>query len=270
MDPVEPTLPPLPAHGPTSGAGRPHPSRRNGGGVAVSLRDVLFGWDPGTPVLDIPDFEVARGEKVFLHGPSGCGKSTLLALLGGVVTPQSGVVRVLDQRLDALSPMARDAFRADHIGIIFQMFNLVPYLTMLENVTLACRFSPRREGRAGAQMSVEDEAQRLLRHLELGRESLEGRAVTELSVGQQQRVAAARALIGSPEILIADEPTSALDADARSTFLSLLMSECDAHDTTVIFVSHDRALARHFDTVVDLRRINRAGGHGVPVQGDGA
>lgn len=224
----------------------------------IALEALSFSW-PATqaPCLDIARFAVDAGERVFLHGPSGSGKSTLLALLGGVLTPQRGSIRLLDTDLTALSASARDRFRVDHIGFIFQQFNLIPYLSVLDNVLLPCRFSARRRMRAIASGSTaQEQAGRLLDHLGLGPE-LRHRPVTTLSVGQQQRVAAARALIGSPEIVIADEPTSSLDAARQHGFLDLLLRECAAAQSTLLFVSHDHRLATHFTREVALLDLNR-------------
>lgn len=225
----------------------------------VDIRDLRFRWNKQhSPCLDIPRFTIAEGERVFLHGPSGSGKSTLLGLLGGVLTPEQGSLQILDTDLSLLSGQARDRFRVDHIGFIFQQFNLIPHLSMLDNVLLPCRFSARRRDRAlAAGLSLPEEARRLLSHLDLA-PNLQRRAVTELSVGQQQRVAAARALIGSPEILIADEPTSSLDAERQNDFLDLLLKECGESRASVIFVSHDKRLMSHFDHSLALGEINRA------------
>lgn len=225
----------------------------------IDIHDLAFRWRERNPVvLQIERFSMQRGERVFLQGASGSGKSTLLALLAGVTTPQQGAVTVLGRSLAELTAAQRDAFRADHIGFIFQLFNLLPYLSVLENVTLPCRFSARR--RAAAQRrggGVEQEARRLLTDLDLD-DALLARPVTELSVGQQQRVAAARALIGEPELVMADEPTSALDADRRATFLELLSKECRLLGATLLFVSHDASIASLFDRRVELNTINRA------------
>jgi putative ABC transport system ATP-binding protein len=226
---------------------------------AIELEDVEYAWVRGRPVLDVPRFTVARGERVFLKGPSGSGKSTLLGLVGGVLLPGRGRVRVLGQDLAALRGSARDTFRATHVGFVFQMFNLVPYLSVLENVLLPARFSPARHARAAAAPGgLAAEANRLLHALGLGDADLQGRGVTQLSIGQQQRVAAARALLGRPEVVIADEPTSSLDWDARESFLELLMHECATAGTTLLFVSHDVTLASLFDRTVALAEINRA------------
>ncbi len=223
---------------------------------AIDIAELRFAWRPGQPVLDLPRLTVERGERVFLRGPSGSGKSTLLGVVGGVLAPQAGSVRILGEDFARLPAARRDALRADRIGFVFQMFNLLPYLSVVENVTLPARFSARRRERAGADLDAA--ARRLLAHLGLTQPALLARPVAELSIGQQQRVAAARALLGSPELLIADEPTSALDADAREAFLSLLMQECASAGTTLLFVSHDTTLGRLFDRQLSLPELNRA------------
>jgi putative ABC transport system ATP-binding protein len=218
----------------------------------VDIRDLEFGWDPEHPLLAITRLTIRAGERVFVHGPSGSGKSSLLSLLAGVIEPQRGSLEVMGIDVPRLAGSTRDVFRADHFGIIFQLFNLVPYLSVAENVTLPCRFSPRRRAHTEARGGPEQEGQRLLEHLDLGPVARSRRAVTGLSVGQQQRVAAARALIGRPEIVLADEPTSALDADRREAFLRLLFRECETEGTTLVFVSHDRGLERLFDRTLAL------------------
>jgi putative ABC transport system ATP-binding protein len=219
----------------------------------VRLVDLRFDW-AGTPCLDIAGLELSAGEQIFLHGPSGSGKSTLLNLLAGVLLPRSGDIAILGQSFGGLSGAARDRFRADHIGLIFQQFNLIPYLSAMANVLLPCRFSKRRRERAGDAQAA---AARLLAHLDL-EPSCWHRPATALSVGQQQRVAAARALIGTPELVIADEPTSALDAERQSAFLDLLAAECAEVGAALVFVSHDRRLAGRFSRELALTEINRA------------
>jgi len=226
----------------------------------IDISALRFSWGiSSAPVLDISGLGVDKGERVFIEGPSGSGKSTLLALIAGVLTPQQGAVTVLGHRLNSLSGAQRDRFRSDHMGVIFQMFNLIPYLSVVENVTLPCRFSHvRRERALRRNGCLEAEARRLLTHLDMDHPGLLSRPVTELSVGQQQRVAAARALIGSPEIVIADEPTSSLDADHRHSFIELLFEECRNTQATLIFVSHDTSMACLFDRVIRLSEINQA------------
>jgi putative ABC transport system ATP-binding protein len=222
--------------------------------TALTITDLQFRWRGQTACcLDIPRFELAPGERVFLHGPSGSGKSTLLALLGGITLPERGRITLLDTELTGLSARARDAFRAAHIGFIFQQFNLLPWLSALDNVRLPCTFSAARRERAG---NAADEAARLLTHLDLAPD-LWRKPAAELSVGQQQRVAAARALIGRPGLVIADEPTSALDAPRQQLFVDLLLKETAAAGAALLFVSHDARLAAHFDRTLALADINR-------------
>jgi putative ABC transport system ATP-binding protein len=225
--------------------------------AAIDLEHVKFSW-PGAPVLlEIERLHVASGERVFLRGPSGSGKSTLLGLIGGVLAPAAGSVRVLDRPLHEMSAAERDRFRGEHVGFVFQMFNLIPYLSVRENVLLALRFAPARAARIPANERGA-EAARLLAALGLADAAQLDRPVTQLSIGQQQRVAAARALLGRPELLVADEPTSALDHDARESFLRLLMQECAAHGTTLLFVSHDPTLGSLFDREIRLNELNTA------------
>lgn len=228
--------------------------------TAIQVKDLRFGWRKALPeILHIPNLEVGRGERIFIRGASGSGKSTLLALLAGVNLPSRGDVVILGETINHLSGARRDHFRSDHIGFVFQLFNLIPYLSVLENVTLPCRFSRLRKQKAlDSGKSLDGEARRLLTHLDMADEDLLHRPVTELSVGQQQRVATARALIGAPEIIIADEPTSALDSDMRQVFLQLLFQECEAAGSTLLFVSHDRQLESQFAHHISLEEINSA------------
>ncbi len=222
----------------------------------IQLQELRFRW-PGqsADLLNIPHLAVEKGTHLFVQGASGSGKTTLLNLLTGINRPTSGSVIVLGTALEQLSNAQRDQFRADHLGVIFQQFNLLPYLSLADNVQLACGFSRRK------QLNARDPRQaaiRLLTRLNLP-ESLLNTSVSKLSVGQQQRTAVARALIGSPEIVIADEPTSALDSDNRDRFLDLLFQEAEEQGSTLIFVSHDRQIAKKFERVVDLDAINHAG-----------
>lgn len=229
------------------------------GCAAVAVSGLRYRWPKAhVDCLAIDALTLAAGERVFLRGPSGSGKTTLLSLVGGVIQPQAGEVSVAGQPLSLLSAGARDRFRADNIGFVFQLFNLLPYLSARDNILLACRFSAALRARLrAAGVSVQAEAARLASRLDLDAGALE-RPAAELSVGQQQRVAAARALIGRPGLIVADEPTSALDADRQQAFVDLLLGECAASGAALLFVSHDLRLAAHFDRVLDLAQINRA------------
>lgn len=235
--------------------------------MIVEIDRVRFAWKTGQrDILDITRLEIAAGERVFIEGPSGSGKSTLFSLLGGVVSPRVGTVRVLQADISQMPAARRDRFRADHIGFVFQMFNLVPYLSMMDNVVLPCRFSHRRFERAQTRSGSPDaEARRLLVRLGLEPAELLGRPVTELSIGQQQRVAIARALIGAPELIMADEPTSALDEGTRKRFLHVLSEQCDEAGVSLLFASHDTRLGALFDRRISLDELNRNGA-GMPGQ----
>jgi len=223
---------------------------------ALRIERLVYRW-PGAErsTLEIGALSLASGESLFLYGPSGCGKSTLLSAIAGVVDVPKGAIHVADLDLGALHGGARDRFRVDHIGMIFQVFNLVPWLSARENVLLPCTFSSRRSARTGDDPA--GSAERLLDELGLSDPSLTSKQAHELSVGQQQRVAAARALIGKPDLILADEPTSALDEAAKAAFVDLLARECAEAGTALLFVSHDRSLERHFDRSVDFEDLNR-------------
>lgn len=224
----------------------------------LELHDLGFAWPGQAELLDIPHFALQSGESLFLKGPSGSGKTTLLGLLGGVQKAGRGSIRLLGTELGSLGAGARDRFRVDHTGYIFQQFNLLPFLSVRENVELPCHFSKARAARARQRHgSIDQAAATLLKHLGLKPELLERRA-DALSIGQQQRVAAARALIGQPELVIADEPTSALDADSREAFIRLLFAECREAGSSLLFVSHDQSLAPLFDRSLSLAELNRA------------
>lgn len=222
----------------------------------VRMDGVRFRWPgPRGFSLSIESFSLPARERVLLVGPSGTGKSTFLSLLCGIVTLASGTLEVLGTDVTKLSNAARDRFRAEHFGIIFQMFNLLPYGSILDNVMLPLSFSRTRAERAARNGPVEAEALRLLTSLGLDAGELAGLSAANLSVGQQQRVAAARALIGAPELIVADEPTSALDRNRQLAFLDLLFAEAEAAGASVIMVSHEEELGKRFDRVLRLEEI---------------
>lgn len=196
-------------------------------------------------LLHIPHWQVEAGEAIFLSAPSGSGKSTLINLLAGILTPQQGTIRLLDTLINQLSARRRDAFRARHIGMVFQQFNLIPYLSVMDNIRLASHFS------ALSAAEADKRASQLLDKLGLT-EAEAGRKAGLLSVGQQQRVAIARALINEPELLLVDEPTSALDTAHRDRFIDLLMQQLVPARTSLIFVSHDVSLRSNFSRHVEI------------------
>jgi putative ABC transport system ATP-binding protein len=217
----------------------------------LEVKDLEFCYDEKIPILKIPHFSVEGGETVFLFGPSGSGKTTFLEILSGVLVPQRGSVMVAGTDITRLNSSARDHFRGQKIGYIFQSFNLIPYLSVLENILLPSQLKKQ------LKKSTFDAAElkNITEVLEI--DQLLNSRVTEISVGQQQRVAAARALLGAPDLILADEPTSALDFDARENFLKLLFELCRRKKTALIFVSHDRTLKGLFQKQVSLPEINR-------------
>ena len=224
-----------------------------GGVPAIRLRAVDFAWPGRAPFrLRVPDFAVGAGERALLLGESGSGKSTLLSLVCGVVAPAAGSVEIAGTDIARLPSGARDRFRAENIGVVFQMFNLLPYATPLDNVLLALRFAPGRRKRAG---DGRRRALETMAALGLPAELVASAPASDLSVGQQQRVAAARALIGAPGLIVADEPTSALDEDARAAFLDALFARTGEAGAALLMVSHDRRLAARFDRAVELSDV---------------
>jgi putative ABC transport system ATP-binding protein len=223
--------------------------------AAIEVESLAFAYGTGPLVLDIPSLTIARGTRVFLHGPSGCGKTTLLGVLAGVLHAPRGRVRVLNRDLGAMRGGERDAFRAEHIGYVFQQFNLIPYLSAYDNIALPCRLDARRRARLGA-VSLDAAIRDVAAQLDIT--ALLGQTSTALSVGQQQRVAAARALLAAPELVICDEPTSSLDTDRRDAFLKLLADSVARAKATLLFVSHDASLGSRFDVQLSLPALNRA------------
>lgn len=224
--------------------------------TAIELANICFHYSdrPNHPVLKIPNWSVKTGEQVFVCGPSGGGKSTLLGLISGLLQPTQGQLTVLDQRLDLMPSRQRDRFRAAYIGYVFQQFNLIPYLSAMDNVLLATRFSSPK-----GTSFVKDEIKTLFSTLNID-ETLWHSETSQLSVGQQQRVAIARALINKPQLLIADEPTSSLDEANRDAFMALLMSMVTDHQMTLIFVSHDMSLSSYFNRTDQLNAFNQLEG----------
>ncbi len=224
-------------------------------GPAIAIHGLQFAYGTGPRVLDLPSLEIERGARVFLHGPSGCGKTTLLGILAGVLHATTGQVRVLGRDLVTMSGSQRDAFRAEHVGYVFQQFNLIPYLSAYDNIALPCRLDARRRARLGGT-SMDAAIRDVAAQLDIA--DLLHQQSTALSVGQQQRVAAARALLAAPELVICDEPTSSLDTDRRDAFLALLAASVARANATLLFVSHDASLGARFDTQLSLPQLNRS------------
>lgn len=221
--------------------------------MVIDVRDLRFSYakSPDKTVLNIESWSVAEGEHTFVYGPSGAGKSTLLNIISGVLTGYDGQVSVLDHTLGGLGKRRLDKFRAEHIGYVFQQFNLIPYLSAVDNIKLANQFSKRAD-----RTALDERIKHLLSSLNISAADSHA-PVSQLSVGQQQRVAIARALINKPELLIADEPTSSLDTSNRDRFMALLMELVGDNGTTLLFVSHDESLSSRFERVQSLADINQ-------------
>lgn len=217
--------------------------------IEIQHLSFAYGGTNDALILDIPKWQVAAGETVFLHGKSGSGKSTLLNLLCGTLSPDRGTIILNGTDFSALPARKRDRYRAQHIGVVFQQFNLIPYLTVEENIQLAGYFAHHSADENKHSLRT------LLHHLHLP-ENVMRQPARSLSVGQQQRIAIARALVNKPELIIADEPTSSLDADSQAGFMNVLMECVHEFNSTLLFVSHDHRLATHFDRCVEIEDIN--------------
>jgi putative ABC transport system ATP-binding protein len=214
--------------------------------AVIEAENLAFAY-AAKPILEISRLRVNAGSHALVCGDSGCGKSTLMNLVSGVLSGYTGSLRVLGQDLSALSPARRDRFRAQHIAVIFQQFNLIPYLTVTENVLLALRVV--------GQEAYSARIAAILDHLQIAHVARQ--RASELSHGQQQRAAAARALALNAELILADEPTSALDDTNAKLFLELLFREAEANKRTIVVVSHDLRYRKRFDQVIDLAELNR-------------
>jgi putative ABC transport system ATP-binding protein len=229
---------------------------------AIAMNAVAFSWQRrGGFALSVDELVIDAGERVLLAGPSGAGKSTLLSLLAGIVEPQAGSIAIAGTEITGMSAHRRDRFRAETIGLIFQSFNLIPYLSCLDNILLPLNFAPARMARAGGRSGALAEGRDLLGRIGLDPAVYASQPAGRLSVGQQQRVAVLRALIGGPALIIADEPTSALDRAHQEAFVGILTSEIERLGATLLMVSHDMSLAPLFDRTIaleDVARVERA------------
>ena len=200
--------------------------------------------------LKINKFVLKKSDSFLIYGDSGAGKSTFLNLLSGTLRPQEGAINILGKNIVDSSSAVKDKIRGDHFGIVFQTFNLLPYITVKNNILLGKAYSNRKQ-----LLSSNDEVKILMDKLSLNYKDFVDRKAYELSIGQQQRVAVARALIGKPEIIIADEPTSALDQDNQKEFINLLFKSLDENEQGLIMVSHDKKLSNKFKIVKNITEI---------------
>ena len=200
--------------------------------------------------LNIKNFKLNKSDSILIYGESGIGKSTFLNLLSGTISPQKGNIDILGTNISNTSSSIKDKIRGDHFGIVFQTFNLLPYVSVKNNILLGKAYSSIKQSK-----SNNDEIKELMDKLSLNYEDLINRKAYELSIGQQQRVAVARALIGKPEIILADEPTSALDKSNQKEFINLLFKSIDENEQGLIMVSHEHKLSNKFRKVKNITDI---------------
>ena len=218
----------------------------------IKIESLNFYWSKKSNFkIFVPSLEIKKGEKVLLLGESGSGKTTLLALICGFLNPLSGSISINGNTINKLSSKTKDEYRADNIGIIFQQFNLLPYANVVDNVLLPLYFS---QARSKNIVNKRAAALELFKQLRLPDDIAQYRA-SNLSVGQQQRVAVARALIGNPSLIIADEPTSSLDTNAQQLFLDLMFKQISENNSTLLMVSHDKSLSNRFDRQININEI---------------
>ncbi|MEF2967091.1 ABC transporter ATP-binding protein [Paenibacillus sp. M1] len=201
------------------------------------------------PILDIPEWSVGQGEKIAIIGPSGSGKSTLLHLIGGILRPDAGEIVIGEERLSGMKESRRDAFRAEHIGYILQDFHLIPSLTAKQNVEIALNGG---SGTAERRDKIDHWFE------SVGLKDRRNHKPSQLSRGQQQRVAMIRALIHEPALVLADEPTGSLDWETADEIAGLLLELCGSDRHTLLVVTHDLKLAERFPKCVRIGEINEA------------
>ena len=218
----------------------------------IKIESLNFYWSKKSNFkIFVPSLEIKKGEKVLLLGESGSGKTTLLSLICGFLNPLSGSISINGNTINELSSKTKDEYRADNIGIIFQQFNLLPYANVVDNVLLPLYFS---QARSKNIVNKRAAALELFKQLRLPDDIAQYKA-SNLSVGQQQRVAVARALIGNPSLIIADEPTSSLDTNAQQLFLDLMFKQISENNSTLLMVSHDKSLSNRIDRQININEI---------------
>ena len=217
----------------------------------IKLSDVYFGYTDSDFALQIDQFAIASGEAVAVIGPSGCGKTTLLNILSGVVLPEKGDVQVAGQSVSRLADTERRALRISSIGMVFQNFELLEYLPVMDNILLPLRIG------SGLRVTAElrERARELAGHVGIGGKLQ--RYPGQLSQGERQRVAVCRALLLRPPLVLADEPTGNLDPSNKSLVVDLLLEYAQSSGATLVTVTHDLELLSHFGRVLDFQQVNQ-------------
>ena len=215
----------------------------------IAVTDLRFSYSEGEFALHVPELSVERGEKVAIIGPSGSGKTTLLNLIAGIRTPQSGKVETRGTDIGSLDDSARRDFRIRQIGLVFQEFELLEYLNVLDNIVLPFRIN--------RSLDLDREVRQRASELadEVGIGGYLGRYVDHLSQGERQRVSVCRALLARPPLILADEPTGNLDPTNKGKVLDILFDYVDRHDATLVTVTHDHDLLPRFERVIDFKQF---------------
>ena len=222
----------------------------------LEIKNLFFEWKEKKKFqLDLKSFKLKKRKKVLILGESGSGKSTLLNIISGIIKPSSGIIKINQINISDLSPKKKDYFRASNIGVIFQQFNLLEYISPLNNILLPCYFTGFKSKNYNY---FHEKAFYLADKLGIKKNILTQNKSKELSVGQKQRIAIIRAIINTPKLILADEPTSALDNKNKIKFIELLFEVCEQERTTLLMVSHDTSLTKHFDDNYLLEGLNKS------------
>ncbi len=211
----------------------------------VEIDNLVFSYKARAPILKLPRFTLNKSEHLFVKGPSGSGKSTLLGILTGILVPSQGCVHIFGENLGAMRPSERDRFRGKSIGYLAQMFNLIPFMSVVDNICLPIALH-----KMSFNSDLKTRVQRLMKELDI--DSLAKQKVSHLSMGQQQRVAAARAFLLEPPLVVADEPTSSLDELNKNELMKCLFALADQSGSTLILASHDLSLTAPFPKILDM------------------